>query len=122
MKKADLQSHAMSPMFLGGLTARAIQWAHLAQQRGTAIIEAYPKLVAQHLALDMRRYKKDASYLEAATGVVKAHLNELTSLSTLPTPLNWHQFDAVLALCTAVRFSQGKAVPLGDKEEGVLYF
>ena len=66
-RKADLEAKAMSPMFLGGLTARAIELAHwLRLTTASKVIEVYPKLTAQELQLDSKRYKKDKAFLPEA--------------------------------------------------------
>ena len=50
-RKSDQAVQAMSPMFLGGLTARAMQLAHQLQNQGLEIIEIYPAKLAERLGL-----------------------------------------------------------------------
>lgn len=119
-RKADLKAKAMSPMFLGGLTARAVELAQwFRQTTASQVIEVYPKLTAQELQLDSKRYKKDKTYLPQAK-----HTLESVSgwdLETVEVE-NWHQYDALMALRTAQRYLNEKANTLGDKAEGLIYF
>jgi len=119
-RKADLEAKAMSPMFLGGLTARAIEisvwFKNTIESR---VIEVYPKLTAQELQLDSKRYKKDHTYLPQAKHVLESVSG--WDLETIELE-NWHQYDALMALRTAQRFSNEKANTLGDKAEGLIYF
>jgi len=119
-RKADIEAKAMSPMFLGGLTARAIEisdWFKKATESN--VIEVYPKLIAQELQLDLKRYKKDNTYLPQA----KHTLESVSSWKLGAVEVeNWHQYDALMALRTAQRYLNEKANILGDKAEGLIYF
>lgn len=115
MRKADLDAGAMSPMFLGGLTARAMEFAHWCRRQGISVYETYPKLVAQQLNLDMNRYKKDPGYMnEAEAAILKGKDKKVAS--------NWHQIDALLALEAALKIDEKCANSLGNELEGVIYF
>lgn len=116
-RKADIESKAMSPMFLGGLTARAIELKSWADHNGMEMYETYPKKTALHLNLDMNSYKKDQQYLATATKELFRAMN----CSAVEVE-NWHQFDALLALHSMLRIHIGKAKVLGDSREGLMYF
>ena len=119
-RQADLEAKAMSPMFLGGLTARAIEIASWFKgEWGTKVIEVYPKLVSQELLLDTKRYKKEVAYLPAAVQLLSRAVE--WDLSNLNID-NWHQFDSLLALYATERYSNNKAQSLGNKQEGLIYF
>ena len=119
-RSADIKSRAMSPMFLGGLTARAIELGHWVQKSiSSNAIEVYPKLAAEGIRLDMKRYKKDKTYLLEADALLSNHVS--WSMDELELS-NWHQFDALLALYSAERFHQDRASCFGEKEEGFIYF
>ncbi|HCP41751.1 MAG TPA: hypothetical protein DIT65_08140 [Cryomorphaceae bacterium] len=119
-RKADIQAKAMSPMFLGGLTARAIElsdWFN--KTTSSAVIEVYPKLTAQELQLDFKRYKKDKSFLpEAKQALANASGWNIEAVDID----NWHQYDALMALRTVEQYLNEKARTLGDKTEGLIYF
>lgn len=117
---ADMEARAMSPMFLGGLTARAIELSTWIKNESTEnTIEVYPKLVAQGLGLDMKRYKKDQAYLNEALSVLQAKVS--WSMDELENS-NWHQFDSLLALYATDKFQHDNASCVGVKEEGLIYF
>lgn len=117
---ADLEARAMSPMFLGGLTARAIQLSRwYASEKDAQVIEVYPKLAAGDINLDFTRYKKDNMYLAQALGALCENARWSTEHLQLS---NWHQFDALLALYSTQRYAENKAKTLGEKAEGLIYF
>ena len=119
-RKADLEAKAMSPMFLGGLTARAIELAQwLRQTTASKVIEVYPKLTAQELQLDSKRYKKDKAFLPEAKDALASDTG--WNLDGVEVD-NWHRFDALMALRTAELYINEKANTLGDKAEGLIYF
>lgn len=119
-READIASKAMSPMFLGGLTARAIALKNNFEVAlGSEVIEVYPKLAMQYIGLDPLRYKKDKYYLSTALSV----LAEKADWGSLEIALdNWHQFDALLALYSSERYLRENAEKLGDEAEGLIYF
>ncbi|MCO6476496.1 MAG: DUF429 domain-containing protein [Phaeodactylibacter sp.] len=115
-RKADKQLKAMSPMFLGGLTARAMQLNAKLQEEGIEVLEVYPAYLARMLEFSREQYKRDKAHLPALAARVSAHL---------PYPLagtlsSWHQFDALLALTSGYRYSRGQHLVFGDRAEGVI--
>ncbi len=116
-RAADKALNAMSPMFLGGLTARAMRMKQQLQDNGIEVWEAYPGGLARQLPLDAGRYKKDNAYLTAASLV----LAELTGLEMPEPPKNWHQFDAGLAFLIGQRRLNGTAEPFGQEAEGFIW-
>jgi uncharacterized protein len=116
-RQADRECQAMSPMFLGGLTARAMRL----QQQGKALnipfCEVYPAKLAQILNLPGLGYKKESSAIPSCLAALGPHL-------PYPAPTNidnWHAFDALLAWCTGWRFSQGIHLSFGNLEEGLIF-
>lgn len=117
---ADVETRAMSPMVLGGLTARAIELSTwLKNQLPSDTIEVYPKLAAEALNLDMKRYKKDNTYLTNALATLFERVDWMVDHLEIS---NWHQFDALLALYTTEKFSLKTTSSCGSEEEGVIYF
>jgi predicted nuclease with RNAse H fold len=116
-RQGDRQAGAMSPMFLGGLTARAMQLAHELAARGIRCHEVYPAQLARILGLDLAVYKKDAAYLPAITQDLAALLPGRPPLPPLPS---WHQVDALLALLSGFRFLRGEHLVFGDEAEGII--
>ncbi len=117
-RECDRATGAMSPMFLGGLTARAMQLAaKLKASKIESIIETYPKMVCDAIGMDMKRYKKDGAYLE--------ELNFVDFLDNvqLNHPIkNWHQWDALMALLACLKHKNGIAKAVGNPLEGIIYF
>lgn len=117
-RECDRKTGAMSPMFLGGLTARAMQLTSKLKSLGMeSIIETYPKMVCSTLGLDMTRYKKDAGYLQELN-----FSDYLTETRVRDTIKNWHQWDALMALYACVKHQKGTASTLGNPKEGIIYF
>lgn len=114
-RAADKDVQAMSPMFLGGLTARAMRLGRELKALQCATLEVYPGQLSKILDLDRKRYKKDKAYLQEATDTVLAHLSDY-QLTTPPS--NWHQVDALLAFCSGYRHQQGLAAIYGRAAEG----
>lgn len=115
-RAADRQAKAMSPMFLGGLTARAMK---LASEIEATTIEVYPKLSAERYLLQELGYKGDK---EAIAPCLMA-LVQRTELPVAELSIeNWHQFDALLALEITWRYHNNLADQYGDAKEGMLYF
>jgi predicted nuclease with RNAse H fold len=118
-RHCDQKVSAMSPLFLGGLTARAMEFkSWILAELAADVIEVYPKLIAQEIALD-KRYKKEASYLKEAL----AQLVDLLPGRVSPHEVeNWHRFDALLALRAASKYAAGAAEKIGLETEGIIYF
>jgi len=117
-RACDRALGAMSPMFLGGLTARAMKLAFILRGQGHEVRETYPGALARHLALPASGYKGDKAsvapclhLLSECVGIDIAHIE-------IP---DWHHFDALLALCSGYRHARGEAVAVGDKEGEVVY-
>ena len=112
---ADQQLHAMSPMFLGGLTARAMQLAAHLRAEGIEVQETYPGYLSKLLVFNELGYKKEKPNI----GVVAQALATQFSC-TIPDLPDWHHIDAVLALLSGCRHEQGLAHTFGRVEEGVI--
>lgn len=116
-READRSVKAMSPMFLGGLTARAMQLQSRLTEAGIACQEVYPGGLARIFGLNTHGYKDKRS----RPADLREHLQEV-----LPHPVrwdlvsDWHAFDALLAYASGWRFIQGNHVTAGTPEEGVI--
>ena len=115
-READRRAKAMSPMFLGGLTARAMK---LASEIKASIIEVYPKLGAERHQLQELGYKSDKEAIIPCQTAL-AYRTELPVEGLFIE--NWHQFDAILALEITWRYHNNLADHYGDAKEGMLYF
>lgn len=116
-READKLLGAMSPMFLGGLTARAMQLCAYFRKREISVIEAYPAALAKKWNLEQFHYKKSLSLVYQAS----KEIEEKIGYKLAQKPENWHQFDAVLALATALRYQAHQADSFGRQEEGLIW-
>lgn len=116
-RKADRELKAMSPMFLGGLTARAMQLKERLSGEDIHCQEGYPAALAYHFGLIDKGYKKDkkliSRFMEELIG--KYHLKIETE-----QPLSWHIFDSLLALISAFRVENQEVDIWGSEEEGII--
>lgn len=117
-RQADRALKAMSPMFLGGLTARAMQLSAQLVQENIHFFEAYPAALARHHDFHSRGYKKQ----KEAFFSLKEQLVEIYHLK-LPSglPYSWHYFDALLSFATGLRTEHQLVMREGNEEEGFIY-
>lgn len=109
LRLADRLCGAMSPMFLGGLTARAM--AMKATSKGIGIwIETYPSWIA----------KMRSNCLRTDHGTIMAWLQGIWPTVALPQPVDQHQVDALLALSAAEQLRRSTSLRYGDPREGVI--
>ena len=110
---ADKEVKAMSPMFLGGLTARAMRLKSLVTDK-TEVIEVYPAMRAKRLNLAEYAYKKkEADYPNLLKRIVPNHSIHINSS---------HELDAVIAWNIAIAFNRGEAQSVGNTKEGLIYY
>ncbi|HEX8531742.1 MAG TPA: DUF429 domain-containing protein [Cytophagales bacterium] len=115
-READRQLGAMSPMFLGGLTARAMQLTDALQRNGLVVHETYPAAQARRLNLQPAGYKREPAALVPVLGHIQQNVSSLSfTAADLPS---WHHVDALLALLAAVRFTRGEHEVYGNEMEG----
>jgi predicted nuclease with RNAse H fold len=120
-READRALNAMSPMFLGGLTARAMQLkANLEEQIKTKVFETYPRAQAKNYSLEEFGYKKTKQDLIICRNRLKEKLNTNLFIDCQDIT-TWHHLDAMLALFGAMRFVTGQALPYGNAREGLIY-
>lgn len=115
LRRGDRQLAAMSPMFLGGLTARAMRLA--ANNPHCTWHETYPAAQAKRLALPKDQYKKAADALPTLTARLADLIESPFDTAQVST---WHHFDALLAWLAAERHARDEAEAYGDEAEGVI--
>ena len=113
-RAADHQARGMSPMFLGGLTARAMRLAALWRSNGIVVHEAYPAALVRHawesLAIAPRKAIPEHK-LRLMAGMVAV---------PPPDPSDRHEADAWLCWLIGHRHQRGEAKRFGTPEEGVI--
>lgn len=114
-RKADREVHAMSPMFLGGLTARAMQLRALLEKAEISVYEVYPGKLSKVLGLDSQQYKKSKHFLPSVLQQIVAAIPWQVEMQTVKS---WHHIDALLAFFSGWRYREGKHDAFGDQREG----
>jgi len=111
-RQCDKTLKAMSPMFLGGLTARAIQFRHKAIALGVHVLETYPAAQARNLGWDQYKKQPCQHLAREASDQFAVKLKDNIE--------NHHQLDALLAYIAGIRYINNKHQTIGDSEEGVI--
>jgi predicted nuclease with RNAse H fold len=113
-READRELSAMSPMFLGGLTARAMQLAFWCKKLKVNIIETYPAHTARLLFGQTAKAENRKTLLK-----LWLDKNEIAfDTSCMASP---HAVDSVLAWISGKRFIEGNASKTGKQDEGLIY-
>jgi predicted nuclease with RNAse H fold len=112
-RKADRALSAMSPMFLGGLTARAMRLKRTWMLHGVVVYETYPAALSKEL--NLVQYKNDISLFTKELMALKG-FNE----NALPDIQNWHQVDSLLAWYSGWRMENQLANVIGDQEGTII--
>lgn len=116
-RESDRQIGGMSPMFMGGITARAIKLKDDLRKTNLECIEVYPKKLKQILFPENDTYKTSS----AAISYFLSELHEkLSQESFRDFPGNWHQVDALLAWWSGRRYYEGSCEMFGDETEGYI--
>ena len=114
-RSCDRELKAMSPMFLGGLTARAMRLTKNLSSQNIQCFEAYPGGLVVELGDLKKDYTKksmvNTSFLEVLSKQVGLKINGTGS---------WHQIDAVLCWLSGKRYEDGKAKIIGEENEGLI--
>lgn len=112
-RKTDRDLKAMSPMFLGALTARAIQ---LVDRLNCKVIEVYPGARIRQNRHFNEIYKKDLNL----SSLKLQHFLYPEIFQALPQ--NWHQFDAAVAWWITNDYIHSKTKVTGNLSEGLIYY
>jgi hypothetical protein len=115
-RKCDSDLGAMSPMFLGGLTARAMRLkSNLSAQ--LEFFECYPGALAKMYHLQEQGYKTELIYINKCC----QKLAEFQTFKLARKPISWHEFDALLAWVIGLRYLTNQVEKWGDESEGLIY-
>lgn len=117
-RQSDRELACMSPMFLGGLTARAMKLSTELEAMGVQCFETYPAALARAMQLKDKGYKK--SGLTDCVQELK-RLPVWEAKWDLKEINNWHRFDALMAWITAKAILSGGGEKVGDPNEGQIY-
>lgn len=117
-RECDKEMQAMSPMFLGGLTARAIKLKHQLTESGFDVFETYPRRMLDVLYLPVDYYKRRRKDLDWMLDLL---MNKTNISFNKKAVISWHHLDALLAFLSGMRYLSGKSITYGNTEEGLVY-
>lgn len=112
-RAVDKELKAMSPMFLGGLTARAIKLKHECAIFKVPLFETYPAAFVKQFGLGTYYNKKDPKQLAPFVNELLQFFPAKISLAQLPT---WHHVDALIAWISSYRMAHDQEMTFGDDE------
>jgi uncharacterized protein len=113
-RQCDKQTNAMSPMFLGGLTARAMSLKQQLSQKNIDVLETYPTALCKHLNIQR---DKSVDGIKSMFSQIKTLAKEI---SINIEPNNIHELDAVLALFSGIRYLKNEHLTIGNLKEGLI--
>ncbi len=118
-RKCDTEVQAMSPMFLGGLTARAMRLkSQLVSTLNIDVFECYPKAYVVKFSELLALYNiKNVASLPSFLETFK-----LRHLSTSVECKTWHQMDSLIAYKIGLNHQSGQAEIKGDPSEGQIIY
>ncbi len=108
----------MSPMFLGGLTARAMRLRKELEKQDVQVLETYPAIHAQRFELKQLNYKKKVQYTAAVVDFLE---EQFTFQFNREQIKSWHQVDALMAFYTGFRFINNEIEQFGAVDEGLIW-
>ena len=115
-RKGDRAVRAMSPMFLGGLTARAMRLKSIFEKKEITVIEVYPSQLLRVLFPE-RAFKKSNYEVDEIYTLLKTKIKNLPA----KTPENAHQLDSLLCWYSGYRYFEKDAIFYGDEKEGGIW-
>lgn len=119
-READKALKAMSPMFLGGLTARAIQLTKFINSLEVEVLETYPGALTRSIPELKKCYnKKDKVTIPLVLEQIESLLGHIKIENA---PVNYHQVDSILAWYSGYRHQKGEAFKVGNMEEGIIIY
>ena len=119
-RHADIDLCAMSPMFLGGLAARAMELRDQLERLGIEVFETYPRIMANRFSLQTKGYKASNQGLKCCRSQVVDKFSPEVDLNA-DDITTWHHLDALMALMSAINFDQGCADSFGHEDEGLIF-
>jgi predicted nuclease with RNAse H fold len=113
-RECDRVTSAMSPMFLGGLTARAMRLR--ASFLMVPFYETYPAQLANVMHWHTVGYKKE----KASIAFIRNYIADETQYIIHDTFSDFHSLDALMAWYSGWRFLQNLSIAYGIADEGII--
>lgn len=114
-RECDVQTKAMSPMFLGGLTARAIKLKDTLSERH--FFETYPAYLVKNILKLTESYQKRKAY----NGQFDKVFGKLSGKKLFKKFNTWHEVDAAMCWLSGQRYFREEVITIGDESEGLIY-
>lgn len=113
-RAADRVAGGMSPMFLGGLTARAMRLAAVWRGQGIQVHEAYPAALI--------RTAWESLAIAPRKTIPRHKLRIMAGMCRVPppAPADRHEADAWLCWVIGHRHQRGEAQRFGQPDEGLI--
>ncbi|MEL7432249.1 MAG: hypothetical protein AAGI90_06995 [Chlamydiota bacterium] len=109
-RQVDRELGAMSPLFLGGLTARAMAFKQKIEKRGATVLETYPSAI-------LRKRFSEKTLDEALLLIASEVEFAFPSIDGM----NPHEKDSILAWYAGYRYHKKESMIFGRKEEGQIF-
>jgi len=117
-RACDKALKAMSPMFLGGLTARAMKLKYELGQMATTVYETYPVETAKRFSLEVFGYRTKRPDYQGMLNALEQKGIRIASNIELTTS---HDLDSILALVATDNIGTTNELKKGDHREGLIY-
>jgi len=113
-RACDRLTSAMSPMFLGGLTARAIKLKNDFPE--LEFHETYPSYFVKQVLKTPQSYNKKSKDLSPFIKL----LSKKYPIKFRRAPENWHQIDAAICWISGNRYLKQEHLAVGEPSEGLI--
>lgn len=114
-RKADRELQAMSPMFLGGLTARAMQLRNNMLPENILFLETYPAGWVRFLGAGLQEYRKEK---QPSVDFLSKIVDNSPVFIRPSDCASWHHVDALIALLSGLRYENQQHRIFGMAAEG----
>jgi predicted nuclease with RNAse H fold len=113
-RECDKATNAMSPLFLGGLTARAMALKHQLDQHNIRVFETYPTALCKQMNIER---DKSVDGVKQMFRQIKTFVKDI---NINIEPNNIHELDAILALFSGIRYIKNEHLTIGNLKEGLI--
>jgi predicted nuclease with RNAse H fold len=117
-RKCDREMKATSPMFVGGLTARAMGLKKHLNDMGIPVYETCPRKTLEVLSLPVNTYKQKRVDLDRMLDIF---MNKVCIGLNKKIITTWHHFDSLLAFFSGLRYMSHQSRVFGKADEGLVY-
>lgn len=117
-RESDQKLKSVSPMLMGGLTARAMKFSSVLRKSGIECYEVYPPAFISRMKLNAMGYKKETEQIPE----ISEKISGIIGLPLMHELNTWNEVDALIGLAIGKLFQQNKAELCGTMDEGIVYY